>query len=59
MHDFLTTAKLEIYKKLRNLKKNNKIFSVFTFNNNVYVKITENDDKKLIRSMEELRASNL
>lgn len=56
MNDFLTKRNLDIFKKLRVLKSTNKIHSVFSFNNSVYVKIKNKDDDPVpVRSINEIQ----
>ena len=54
LNDFLTEKKLELFKKLRKLKAEEKIFSVYSFRNGIYIKTTEGADSKLRKSMEEI-----
>ena len=54
VNDFLTRRKVELFKKTRELKKNGKIQSTFTFDGNVYIKMAEGANRKLIRGPSDL-----
>lgn len=51
MNDLLTQKKLQFFKHLKDLQSKKKVHSVYTFRNNVYVKVKDKDDEsKLIQS---------
>ena len=54
LNDFLTEKKLEIFKKLRKLRAEKKIHSVYSFKNQIYIKVDKEGDSILIRSMDEI-----
>ena len=59
-NDFLTQKKLKLFKSLRKLKKEEKLYDVFTFRDNVFIKIKEKSDKpKLISSQDDIEKLKL
>ena len=56
--EFLTPLRNEIFYKLRQLKRNNadKIKAVYTRNGNVYYKLTNCDEYKLVRSLGDINS---
>ena len=55
MDDLLTQKKLQLFKQLRDLKKQEKIYSVYTFRDNIFVKIKDKDeDPKIIRTQNDI-----
>lgn len=56
INEYLTVKNTALMKSARELKKKKHISSVFSLNGKVYVKKKENDDKTLIRCMNDLDA---
>lgn len=55
LNDFLTKKNLQIFKKLRILKASEKIYTVFSFNNIIYVKKDQNDDPISVHTINDVQ----
>jgi hypothetical protein len=58
VNEFLTRKKAELLKKARDLKKNRRIHTAFSFNGKVYIKLHVDDDKIIVRDMSDLLKIN-